>query len=75
MILPDDVQPERTLYFLGGVVLGHLPPQGAISPLRLLEQVQSRCDIGVSLFALTLDWLYLIDAIDLDSSGDVFLCF
>lgn len=75
MIVPDNIHPENTLYFLGSVVLGQLRENGPANPFLLYERIRSeRAAVRISVFLLCLDWLFLVGAISLDDNGSVAPC-
>ena len=63
MILPDNIRPENSLYVTGAVVLSVLRKHRRISLNDLYEEVNKIQNISFNVFMLSLDWLYLINAI------------
>jgi hypothetical protein len=66
MILSQNSNPNRQLYYLGARLLALIP---ANKPLPFFDAYQSlkiQNDVSVSLFTLTADWLYLLGAIKLE---------
>jgi len=65
MLLPDNIHPENTIYYNGAIVLEVLQKNPSIEMLELYNLVKKVRNISFPLFILSLDWLYLIDIIDL----------
>lgn len=74
MLLPDNIHPENTLYYNGAFVLQALQNKNVQSILELYQNVKLKVDISFSLLILCLDWLYLIDAAEINEKGEVVLC-
>ncbi|MCH4171639.1 MAG: hypothetical protein LKF36_10475 [Lactobacillus sp.] len=73
MILPNDTRPETSLYYLGGLIISALKETESTEMpfLELFSSVKERQAISLKLFALTLDWLYLIALVKVDEEGVV----
>lgn len=67
MILDQDIKPEKQAYYLGSVILRVLKGQSSeqIHLLDLFEQVNRLEKISYHAFSMAMNWLYLIEAIDL----------
>ncbi len=74
MLLPDNVYPELTLYYNGGVLLGELKKCKRQSIIDLYQNVKLKNNMSFSTFILCLDWLYLIDSVKVIERGDVEIC-
>ena len=74
MLLPDNVHPELTLYYNGGVLLGELKKCKRQSIIDLYQNVKLKNNMSFSTFILCLDWLYLIDSVKVIERGDVEIC-
>ncbi|MFH0736163.1 MAG: ABC-three component system middle component 6 [bacterium] len=74
MLLPDNVHPENTVYFNGSIVLEALQKQNIQELFELYQNVRSQRNMSFPIFILCLDWLYLIDAAEINSEGKVKLC-
>uniref|UniRef100_A9A7E8 Uncharacterized protein n=1 Tax=Methanococcus maripaludis (strain C6 / ATCC BAA-1332) TaxID=444158 RepID=A9A7E8_METM6 len=75
MLLPDNIQPELTIYYNGALVLEELhniPKQNSVELYQKLKEKKE--DMSFSIFVLSLDWLYLINAAKVTESGEVELC-
>jgi len=65
MIISQNKHPQRHLYYLGAKILGILQTKGGASDFfEAYQEVRNEEDISIMLFILTLDWLYLLGAIE-----------
>lgn len=75
MINDKNTNPQRDLYYLGGVVIDVLNQASTEdSFFDIFEKVRGRETISMNLFSLTIDWLYLLDAVKLNN-GRLEKCF
>lgn len=74
MLLPDNIQPELSIYYNGALVLNELQENGKQSIINLYQKIKNTNNMSFSTFILCLDWLYLIDVAQIDEGGDVELC-
>ncbi|HUB91923.1 MAG TPA: ABC-three component system middle component 6 [Dyella sp.] len=74
MLLPDNVHPENTLMYNGALIIKTLKRMRAATLLDLFVETRAETDIGMPLFVLSLDWLYLAECITLDDQGMIALC-
>ncbi len=76
MILGKDVHPERKIYYWGSIVIDGIRQYGdeEITFFSLYEKIRSDYEISIDVYALALDWLFLLGAIDGDR-GIVKKCF
>ena len=75
MINDKNTNPQRDLYYLGGIVIDVLHQANENENfLDVFEKVRQRETISMNLFSLTIDWLYLIDAVDF-KDGRLEKCF
>lgn len=61
MLLPDNIHPENSIYYNGGIVLSIIQNNGNIEILELFQLVKKIRNMSFTTFVLSLDWLYLID--------------
>ena len=73
MLLPDNMQPELSIYYNGSLVLGELQKKNNQTILLLYDSLK-KMGMSFATFLLCLDWLYLIDAAKVDEKGCVSLC-
>lgn len=76
MIVDKDTHPENKIYYWGALVIELLQEltSADIDYLSLYKVVKRKYGISMELFALTLDWLFLLGAID-RSNGGIKKCF
>ncbi len=76
MILGKDIHPQRKIYYLGAVVIELLntTDNKGNDFLSLYQQVGKKEKISMNLFALTLDWLYILGLIE-NNRGLIRKCF
>lgn len=74
MLIPDNIHPEQTVYFNGAIVLKEIQEGRVMDMLDLYVQANSRKEMSMPTFVLCLDWLYLLDLVDMDDQGKVKLC-
>ena len=76
MLLPNNIRPENSSYYIGGQIIGYLRSCGERSARLgdLVEWASSELGSSVSSALLALDWLYLIDAVTMETDGRILLC-
>lgn len=74
MLLPDNIHPEKTIYYNGALVLQALQTQATQNVLDLFQNVRKQRMMSFAVFLLCLDWLYLINVAILNQNGEVELC-
>lgn len=74
MLIPDNIHPEKTIYYNGSIVLKVLQQYRTIDFFDLYEKAREERKITISVFTLCLDWLYLIDLVSIGDDGKVSLC-
>lgn len=77
MIVSRDIHPERDFYYLGAKVIKLLGQSKAdiFDFFEVYTALKKEENISINLFVLTLDWLYLINAITTNQKGDLIKCF
>lgn len=75
MLLPDNINPENTIYYNGAIVLKILQEKTEVSFLDLFGYAKEKKEMSFATYILCLDWLYLIGVAFLNNEGDVVLCF
>lgn len=76
MILGKDVHPESKIYYWGAIVIDGIRQHGGeeIPFFSLFEMLRADHEISIDVYALTLDWLFLVGAID-GEKGVIKKCF
>ena len=73
MLVPDNTRPEDTIYFNGAKVLQVIQNEKRLAITDLYVILKKKSDISFATMLLCLDWLYLIDCIEVNN-GEVILC-
>jgi hypothetical protein len=74
MLIPENVHPKQTIYYNGAFVLKALQVNGSMDIVDLYIQTKNYQEMSISVFTLCLDWLFLINLIQLDDQKRVELC-
>ena len=76
MILGKNVHPERKLYYTGSLILVTLKESRSsrLAYFELFADIRKKHRLSINMFALTLDWLFLLGAIK-HTAGEVEKCF
>ena len=74
MLLPDSIHPKYSVYYTGALLLKKLQQTGTMSVADLYVAVKEENDMSCKLYMLSLDWLYLINAAQINNEGDIVLC-
>lgn len=76
MITGKDINPKKKIYYLGGVILDILKetPNQDVNFFDVFQKVNEKDRISINLFALTLDWLFLLEVISF-KKGCIQKCF
>jgi len=77
MIVSKDINPERDCYYLGAKVIEILANSESkeFDFFEVFQKINTSEKVSVGLFALTLDWLYLIGVLDNLENGGLKKCF
>ena len=73
MLVPDNIRPEDTIYFNGANVLQVILKEKRLAIADLYVILKKKSDISFATMLLCLDWLYLIDCVEVNN-GEVVLC-
>lgn len=73
MLIPDNIRPENSIYFIGAKVLEQMQSAKRITIGELYVRLRENSDISFATLLLSLDWLYLIDCVVV-KDGEVLLC-
>jgi hypothetical protein len=74
MLIPDNIHPERTIYYNGAFVLKAIQKQRITDILDLYLATKAEHEITMPVLLLCLDWLFLLGLITIDETGKVQLC-
>lgn len=77
MIIDKNTNPERDVYYLGGVLIDILAQKrnNEIDYLELYKQFKQKQEITINLYSLTLDWLFILGVISKGENGKIKKCF
>lgn len=73
MLIPDNIRPEDSIYYNGAKVLEVILSAERITIAELYISLKSKMDISFATLILCLDWLYLIECVEV-KNGEVTLC-
>ncbi|BDR68149.1 hypothetical protein K144312032_23770 [Clostridium tetani] len=74
MLLPDNINPELSIYYNGAIVIQELKNKNVQRIFELYQNVNKDKEMSFSTFILSLDWLYLINVALINKNGEVELC-
>ena len=74
MLLPDNIKPELSIYYIGYQILSVLKDNRSLPLINLFQKLRERSSVSFQSFVLGLDWLSLINAAEVNEPGDVVLC-
>ena len=74
MLMPENIDPKKSIYYTGGMVLQLIQKSGNMGVFDLYSEVKSKYGMSFPVMLLSLDWLYLIGAATVTKSGKVKLC-
>lgn len=74
MLLPENMQPEISIYYNGAMILKELKSSISNSTIDIYQIVREKYEMTFPIFLLSLDWLYLINIASIDEKGDIILC-
>jgi hypothetical protein len=77
MIVNKQTHPERDLYYLGAQCIERMQSSGTkeFDYFELYQDMYKQYKISLNLFALTLDWLFILGAIKKEKQGKISKCF
>jgi len=76
MIVSKDINPERDVYYLGAKVIEIISKEAAVIDFfDIYKKLNTSEKVSMNLYALTLDWLYIIGAIESSEKGHIQKCF
>lgn len=74
MLLPDNIHPEDSIYFNASYILNELSSVKSSDIIELYQNVKAKKDIVLPVFLLCLDWLYLINVVEINKDGIIEKC-
>jgi len=76
MIVSKDINPKLDLYYVGALTLQNMEnSSSSFDTIELYEKVKEKeNEVKFRLFFLSLDWLYVLGAIELADNGFIRKC-
>lgn len=77
MIINNVTEPKKSLYIIGAYIIDIInqSEQNSIDPIDLYNiYIIYINNISINYFYLALDWLYMIELINVDHVGNIKLC-
>ncbi len=77
MIVDKNINPERDLYYLGGILIDILSKKRKreIDYIELYKSFKQKQEITINLYSLTLDWLFILGLVTKGENGRIKKCF
>lgn len=77
MIVDKNINPERDLYYLGGMLIDVLSKKRKkeIDYIELYKSFKQKQEITINLYSLTLDWLFILGLVTKGENGRIKKCF
>lgn len=76
MIVSKDINPVRDVYYLGAKIIEIISDDADIIDfLDIYKKLNSFEKVSMNLYSLTLDWLYILGAIESSAKGNIKKCF
>lgn len=74
MLLPDNIHPDNTIYYNAIYLIQCIQTKDRFTFDELLLQTRQLKDMSMAIFILCLDWLFLLNFIQLDDDGNISKC-
>jgi hypothetical protein len=77
MIINKNINPERDLYYLGGILIDVLQNKDnkEVDYMDLYALMNNEKEITINLYSLTLDWLFILGLVAKGENGKIKKCF
>ncbi|MCK9255981.1 MAG: hypothetical protein GX793_01000 [Bacteroidales bacterium] len=77
MIIDNNINPERDLYYLGGILIDILQKKKykEVDYMDLYTLINNEKEITINLYSLTLDWLFVLGIVVKAENGKIRKCF
>lgn len=77
MIIDKNINPERDLYYLGGILIDALQNKEdkEVDYMDLYTLINIKKEITINLYSLTLDWLFILGLVAKGEKGKIKICF
>ncbi|MCD8777378.1 hypothetical protein MXE81_03020 [Mammaliicoccus sciuri] len=74
MMLLNDIKPDMSIYYYGSLIIKEVESKENHNIVSLYNNVKRKYHISLKMYSYCLDWLFLIEAVIIDESGEVSLC-
>ena len=74
MLMPDNIHPEMSIYYNGYIILSKMNAKGNLGMVELYHELKEENAMSFSIYMLSLDWLFLIQAASIDENGVISKC-
>lgn len=77
MIVDKNTNPERDLYYLGGILIDVIESKNSseIDYMDLYKLFNQKQEITINLYSLALDWLFILGLVTKGENGKIKKCF
>ncbi|WP_321826186.1 ABC-three component system middle component 6 [Maribacter dokdonensis] len=77
MIVDKNTNPERDLYYLGGILIDVIESKKSseIDYMDLYKLFNQKQEITINLYSLALDWLFILGLVTKGENGKIKKCF
>lgn len=77
MIIDKNINPERDLYYLGGILIDVIENNKIkeVDYMDLYSLFKVKKDVTINLYSLTLDWLFILGLVTKGDKGKIKICF
>lgn len=79
MIISNSIKPQNTIYYLGAKLIQCIQsqPSKVLDSIILFEKFQTIVPSKVSFvqYMYALNWLFLLDLVEINDKGDIVICF
>ncbi len=74
MIIGKDLNPERQVYYISGLILSIIKnSDNEIDFFKVFQEINKKEDISINLYTLSLDWLFVLGIIN-QNGGNIIKC-
>ncbi len=76
MIVDQDINPERDVYYLGAKVIKIIEDEPEVFDFFDVYQKTKQSEgVSIALYSLTLDWLFILGVVESIEKGNIKKCF
>lgn len=74
MLLLNDIKPELSIFYYASLLIKEINDDEGLDIVSLYKNVKDKYYISLKVYSYCLDWLFLIEAAEVNENGGVFLC-